>query len=407
MKIIVFLQIVIFLFLSPILLSEIDSSIDYRFDVATVFAIFFSIGALMATPLSKERRQLRAVYGPEIPSWFLAIVIVLTALYIFTVIQNDLFFRRQGSEVMALKYSMLSLPSHLILRIYEIIYYPILLATLASLPTDRRRSLRWLLFFLFIGFIFTGVSDSRAKLLIPLVFYYVIFIAPKPMLRPVTRSGLITLAVILLVAIAVVGVSRLEAFKDVSDYFIFDLLKRTDGLEFVSLVSSSTQIPLFGTLDFQIFSNFIAMLPFLEVSSELKAAGLTSSKSYLLQVVIGSQQLDINNSVITDPFYFAGFIGLTIAALIYGFCVGSFDRLIKNGGMWKNRAIAALLLSFLLNAFKIENDLFGIVLSTARDFLIVYLLFLLFRFSVPVAIKVNFKVLNKSCSSRPSASTHQ
>ncbi|MET0107024.1 MAG: hypothetical protein ABW072_18075 [Sedimenticola sp.] len=404
MKVIVSLQIIIFLFVSPILLADLDANIDYRFDVATAFAIFFVIGVLMATQLSSGMQQFRPVYGPRIPSWFILIVIALTAIYILTVIQNDLFYRRQGSEVMALKYSTLSFYSHTILRIYEIIYYPVLLVTLASLPADRRHSLRWLLFFLFVGFIFTGVSDSRSKLLIPLVFYYVLFIAPKPILRPIPRSGLITFAVVLIVAVAAVGVSRLEAFKDVSDYFVYDFLKRTDGLEFVSIVSSSTQIPFFGTLDNHIFSNFIAMLPFLEISMELKEAGLTSSKSYLLQVVVGSESIDTNNSVLTDPFYYGGFIGLTLAGLIYGYCVGSFDRLVKNGGIWKNRFIAALLMSFLLNAIRIENDLFGMVFLIARDFLIVYLLFFMFRFPTPAFMKAYLKDSNRPCNTAASVS---
>jgi hypothetical protein len=52
-------------------------------------------------------------------------------------------------------------------------------------------------------------------------------------------------------------------------------------------------------------------------------------------------------------------------------------------------------MSFLLNAIRIENNLFGMVFSIARDFLIVYSLFLMFRFVFPVTIKANRRIKNR------------
>ena len=382
MRNLVLIQILTYLFISPLTLMVMGEDVIYRFDLSVVFLLSFIAGIVIAQGGRSTAVGPVVVSPPSLPAWLKLCLIALACAYIFVVISNGLIDRRQGSEVMAQIYANIKLFDLLIIRIYEIIFYPVLIVVLVGLRKNFNILTKSLLFSFFIGFLFTGVLDSRYKLLVPLLFYYVIFVSPKPDWQPIPKN-VFMLGVLVLTSLAfLIGLGRVKDFDSLSVYFIEDVLRRVDGLELISLVDRIVDIPFFGTLDVNVFSNFLAVIPFLEVASILKEMGLTSSKGYFLQIILGYSQYDINNSLLTDLYYFGGYILLIFGSFFYGYLVMKFDISIKSNSIWRGRVQMAFMLSFLMNAFRIEQDFFGIVLNTFRDFIIFYILFLTFRFSI-------------------------
>jgi hypothetical protein len=374
---IVSIQLLIYLFISPALASLLVGDYKPLLFIPVVFVSAFFVGVMLAA-----RTQAPATY--EMPALtiskrFFIGYAFFSLSYIFVVIQNGLIFRRQGSEVMADLYSSIPLHSLLILRLFEIVYWPIMISTLYFF---RKRNFRFGgLYFLCLvpaisAFFFTGVLDSRSKFILPIIFMYIVFRHDNFIRSRMTPIKLILLVFIMFLAFFTVAVSRVGAYGSILDWILIEFIQRTDGLELLSRVSSEIgSIPLFGTRDPLIFLNFVAMIPFLDQAIELKALGLTSSKMYLLTQVLGSTKIDINNSILTDPYYFAGVFGLIIVGVIYGYFVRKVDNLTKVGGIWRTRWVSACGFAFVLNAWRFESDLFGLLFVITRDIVIFYILF--------------------------------
>ncbi|EKD99138.1 MAG: hypothetical protein ACD_23C00112G0006 [uncultured bacterium] len=382
MRNLVLIQILAYLFISPLTLMVMGESAIYRLDLSVVFLLSFIAGIVIAQGGRSTAVGSVAVSPPSLPAGLKLCLIALTCAYIFVVISNGLIDRRQGSEVMAQIYANIPLFDLFILRIYEIIFYPVLIVIVIGLHRDTGILTKLLLVSFFVGFLFMGVMVSRSKLVIPLLFYYVIFIVPKPDWQPISKNVFVLGALVLASLALLIGLDRIKDFDSLSVYFIEDVLKRIDGLELISLVDEIVDIPFWGTLDINMFSNFLAAIPFLEKASVLKEMGLTSSKSYLLQIILGYTQFDINNSVLTDIYYFGGYILLIVGSCVYGYFVMKFDLSIRSNSLWQSRAKMAFMLSFLINAIRIEQDYFSIPFNILRDFIILYLLFLGLRFFV-------------------------
>lgn len=382
MRNLVLIQILAYLFISPLTLMVMGEDVVYRFDLSVVFLLSFIAGIVIAQGGRSTVVGPVVVSPPSLPAWLKLCLIALACAYIFVVISNGLIDRRQGSEVMAQIYANIPLFDLFILRIYEIIFYPVLIVVVIGLYRDTSILTKLLLVSFFIGFLFTGVLVSRSKLVIPLLLYYVIFIAPKPDWQPISKNVFVLGALILTLLALLIGLDRIKDFDGLSVYFIEDVLKRIDGLELISLVDEVIDIPFWGTLDTNVFSNFLATIPFLEKASVLKEMGLTSSKSYLLQIILGYTQFDINNSALTDIYYFGGYILLIVGSCFYGYLVMKFDISIRSNNLWRGRVKMAFMLSFLINSIRIEQDYFSILFNTLRDFIILYLLFFGLRLSV-------------------------
>ena len=97
--------------------------------------------------------------------------------------------------------------------------------------------------------------------------------------------------------------------------------------------------------------------------------------------------------MITDLYYFGGYILLTLGAFLYGYLVMSFDISLKTNNIWRTQLGMALLMSFLVNALRIEQDCFSMVFVIFRDSIIYYLLFIGLRFSAAsrMAFRARFK----------------
>lgn len=386
MQIIILIQIIIFLFISPLVLYWTQGDIDYLFSISIVFLFAFLCGLKLGKFRGGNIGPRNQNFVPIIPSWLKPLLIFWTALYASVVVSNDLLFRRQGSEVMAELYSNLPISNLLILRCYEISFFPILIVMIASLSFDKARLIKICIFIYIIGFLFMGVLDSRAKLLMPIIFYYMIFFKPNGYRNRTSRLYLYIASLLIFMAVLIVGMDRIKDFNSFYELLIHDFVKRTDGLELISLVNKNIQIPFVGTLDSRIMINFISMIPFHSEAQELKLTGLTSSKNFLLREIIGAETFDMNNSVVSDLYYYGGFIGLIVGSLVYGYFVGKFDVAVKTSTIWSGRARAAFLLAFMINAFRIEVDYFSIILATSRDFIVMYVLFLALQF---ISVNVN------------------
>lgn len=375
MQNIILLQIIIYLFVSPIVLAFVGDWGGYRFDFSLIFLISFCIGLLLVRQVSKRVKVTAFECYPYIPILMKLSLIAIALLYIYTVIEYGLLDRRQGSEVMAFLYAGLPLIQLASLRIFEILFYPMLFIILVGIQYDRGKLLKVLLVIFLCAWLFTGILESRAKLIMPLLYYYVLFIEPRSDWKPISREFFVSMCALAGVGIFIIATIRLSSLSDISGYVLADFVSRLDGLEFSSKLAAESSTSSWGTFDFNIFLNFVSAVPFLENATELKAAGMTSSKNYLLQEVLGSNQFDINNSVITDLYYFGGYLFLVVGGVLYGYFVKRFDFVMKSNRIWKGRASLTFMMSFMMNAFRFESDYFGMILSVFRDFCILFIVF--------------------------------
>jgi len=374
MTLLLYLQLFVYLLLAPGLLYYLGENHFFFYDIAVVTIAAFSAGVFFESSLDKKPSP--GNFVPSITKPLHAAIILLSILYVFVVLSNDLFYRRLGTEVMASLYAGLPLYQLLVLRIYEIIFLPCFLLMLLEarfLPSQKSIISNISKIFLFAGFLCTGVGDSRMRFIIPISLYLIFFYFPGKNRGDINGFVKIFVGVFSTIAVSIVAMSRVDFFYDLYSYLVSDVLKRLDGLELISRISIAGYIPFSGTLDFLVFSNFVASIPFLEDATELKAAGMTSSKQYLLKYILGVNEIDMNNSFVTDLFYFGGYPLLVIGSAGYGFLVKKVDTLLKGEAWLGSRAMLAMLMAFVINAFKIEMDFFGTILDILRDIPIIYI----------------------------------
>lgn len=375
MRNLILLQIGVYLFLSPFLRMLVGEDINYRFDISTAFLIFFCLGIFLSGKLQKSEVVLSEVIPPLLSNWLKLCLVTLAFCYVYVVISNQLLDRRQGSEVMAEIYAHIPIYHLIILRVFEIIFYPVLVVVLVGYHRNNDFYMRLLCISFFVAFLFSGIFVSRAKLFYPVLFYYIAFSSSKSNFGNISKKY--QNLSILLIGILVVSIFlfRIDTYNNIAEYLIEDVLRRVDGLELISIIDEVVDIPFIGTLDFKMFLNLFAVVPFLEGTTLLKELGMTSTKSYYLQVILGYPQFDINNSMATDLYYFGGLIMLAVGGVFYGCLVWKLDFYFKSGRIWRSHILLAFMLSFMVNGLRIEQDYFAIVLNVVRDFIILYIIF--------------------------------
>jgi len=381
-KKLVSLQLFLYLVLSPAILYLTGERDSYRLDLAVVMIFSFFVGGHFSSRKIIENVKNSFPYCTYyIYPWMNIMMFIFSLLYVYTIFSNGLYERRQGSELMAVIYANMPISHLFIIRIYEVIFYPFVILLLHQSRWSHKSFPKWMILSLISAFFFMGILDSRSKLLMPLVFYLVFFYFQGKSIPAVSPIFFKVTSLFLILGVIFVVLHRLEGFDDFYSYFIVDFLKRLDGLELISLVNDHKTIPFFGTYDFLVFSNFLSSIPFLDSAKALKEIGLTSSKSYLLQSVLDLKQMDMNNTIVTDLFYFGGYPFLAFGGFFYGFYVTKFDVLVRNDRWLCNRLTLAMLISFGINALRIEQDFFGMVLAVFRDFFIlnIFLLGLSFK----------------------------
>jgi hypothetical protein len=381
MQNIIGIQIIIYLFISPLIVSAIGLNQAFRMDISIVFVLSVIVGVFWFSvriykhPTHAANEVLVSFNNP------VKLLIALGGLlYIIVVVKNDLLYRRIGSHEAARLYSEMTITDKSVLRVFEILFFPILILLLKSLKYDKSVFTRILLIIQAIGFLFTGVADSRSKILMPGIFIYIYFVKTRDSLFTKYKKIWVSIGICFLLSSVGVGLSRVESFDNGNELVINDILVRVNGLELISLVDKEIGIPALGTFDFAIFDNFISAIPFLELSRDLKEAGSTSSKNYYLNQILSTKLLDCNNSFLTDLFYFAGYLGLILGGVGWGFIAKKVDFYLLTGRVWLNRITIAWVFSISINALKIEVDFFGAIISSLRDFLLILVFLFMVEF---------------------------
>lgn len=383
---IVFLQIFVYLFLSPFLRNIAGSDIRYLYSISICALCGFLIG---------NRFLRKRVYFTRVPHngsisrtsevtvrwWAVFAMLVYTWAYATRVLQHGLVDRRIGSEAVAALYADIDLPSLITIRVYELLFWPMLVFVSKSWTGIRTEKLLLLFVAFSVGFFFMGAVSSKVAFLTPVVLYAVYFQATPSVHQPLKRLQRWAAASIAAVAITSISIQRL--FRGGQTSLWLEYVERTDGLELVSRVFEVRKIPFFGTWDILPFGTYISSFPFIESAVALKALGITSVKAFLLQSELGLSNIDINNSFVTDIFYLSGYPGLFCFSLLYGHTCRWVDKQVVLDRFVSNGIRSALLVSLTLSVMFIEFESMSSPVAVLRRFLAVLpVYFLLQRRSI-------------------------
>lgn len=323
---------------------------------------------------SSESFSMPAIY----PKGFLVYAIPVAAiLYATTVLSYGLLSRRQGSEFMAELYSQLPIYALIIIRFYEILLIPFILLYLfpARIPLFHKRIA---FSAIILSLPFTGIMDSRSKLLI-IVLYVACFIKVDNFKNAFLKyARLYFVGLIAAGAFVFYSAQRLSGYSSFNDFLLVEVYQRLDGLSLVTDLRDSGALDRTGQFNFAMFDPLLSRIPFLEAARVAKSMGRTSSKQYYLQEVLGRNQLDAPNSMIADPLYFAGWAGVIVAFIVLGYLIAIHDGFIKAGKLFrgsKNRT--AIAIAFVTSFVLIENDLVGAPLSFLQNYIVVSLFLML------------------------------
>ncbi len=308
------------------------------------------------------------------PRPYLAYAIpALALLYAVMVVSFGLLNRRQGSEYMAELYSDLPIYALAIIRSYEILLVPFFLLY-AFGGDDNIVRRRVVMIALLLSLPFTGIADSRSRLLL-IALYIICFVKPRTFVEffyKYIRFYLVALVVV--GAFIFYSYQRSSSYSSFNDYLFFEVYQRLDGLNLVTDMRDAGFIDKIGQFDFAMFAPLLSKIPFLEAARAAKLMGQTSTKQYYLQELLGRSQLDTSNSMIADPLYFAGWLGIIVAFGLIGYAIARSDRFVAKGTLMRNANTSAIAIAFATSFAVIENDLVTGVLSFVQNYIFVALL---------------------------------
>jgi oligosaccharide repeat unit polymerase len=370
MRVLLILFSLIYFFIAPYFDYETEiSASTYIISFTFIICLFISSRKFSSQELTINENKLIARKNS------LFFFSILTAMYCLLIYDLGLLDRRQGSEYMALLFSQISIVELIIFRVYEIIFWPIVILIYL---TKKNKSYAFNILFIITflaGLIFSGALTSRTKIITTFLMFFIFskYFSSKKFASSGIKdffllSNLFFLAVLTIVVFAI---QRSNDFYSFSDYFFTDIFVRLNGIYLIHELLIYNQ-SFFGTGDLEILRYYTTALPFLESSSELKELGLTNSKSYLLRDVMGFEQYDVNNSILTDPFYVGGIPLVAITGLIYGSLAKKIDFSIASKNIFQSRITYSFLLCVVINLIRLENDLIGILIGTIRDFAILF-----------------------------------
>ncbi len=366
----------LYLLLSPLLISFIQG-VDRPIIYSIVAVISFFFGAIAFSFYGKSSLKRKYHISVIIKPIYYFLMIAFSILYVAFIIKNGLVDRRQGSEVMAEIYSNLPLFDLLVIRLYEVIFYPLALLLICN-SFHVKFILRMICAVaMMVALFFSGILESRTKMLMPVVLCIIFY----PVIVSKLRN---TFLLKVILSCFVVGAFFIVAYRISTsesgyDYFVSDVLVRLDGLQLIHDLQGVGFIDGVGSLDFKAMTNLVAAIPFLDQARELKAIGMTSSKQYYLSILLGLSQLDINNTMITDLIYFGGFIMLCVVMFFYGYIVSFFDCCVRSGLFLSGRMFIAVEFSIAFNLWRIEQDFFGMVIAFFRDVILFYIILCFIR----------------------------
>jgi len=378
-KWIFFLQAFIYLLLMPYLRSGLD--IAYHpplgagiLAIISLYAGFVFCNVRMGDVATISQSNANRDTTKLQPRPYLAYAIpALALLYAVMVVSFGLLNRRQGSEYMAELYAELPIYALAIIRSYEILLVPffLLYAFGGDANIVRRRVVMTALL---LSLPFTGIADSRSRLLL-IALYIICFVNPKTFIEFLYRYVRFYLVAFVVVgAFVFYSYQRSSSYSSFNDYLFFEVYQRLDGLNLVTDMRDAGLIDKIGQFDFAMFAPLLSKIPFLEAARAAKLMGQTSTKQYYLQELLGRSQLDTSNSMIADPLYFAGWLGIIVAFGLIGYAIARSDRFVARGALMRNANTSAIAIAFATSFAVIENDLVTGVLSFVQNYIFVVLL---------------------------------
>jgi hypothetical protein len=161
----------------------------------------------------------------------------------------------------------------------------------------------------------------------------------------------------------------MSLYEDTSanEYLSSEVLQRVDGLEVVSQIIDKYGYQMTGVNVSAALNPITSLIPFLDRAKELKADALTTVKAVILEQELDSKSRDVNSFIILDTYYCGGILGVALVAIIIAY----FSRLVdKKIGVTSNWVFQIFLVAIIINFVIMERESVGIVISIARDWLI-------------------------------------
>jgi hypothetical protein len=224
-----------------------------------------------------------------------------------------------------------------------------------------------LLIAILFAFFILGAGSSRSATGLFMISILLIVqnkFEPKTLLRLLYKAGFF--AGIIFFAVTI---SRMSLYEDKSanDYLSSEVLQRVDGLEVVSQVIDKYGYRMTGVNVSAALNPITSLIPFLDRAKELKADALTTVKAVILEQELDSKSRDVNSFIILDTYYCGGILGVSLVAIIIAY----FCRLVdKKIGVTSNWIFQIFLVAIIINFVIMEREAVGILISVARDWLI-------------------------------------
>lgn len=384
-RLIFLVQAIVYLLLMPAIHDYMD--VVYRPPLFfSIVAVFFLLAGFAASnflhPVRRPIAIIRDTEGVEglKPRRVVIFGIAFLAmLYAYVSFSNGLWNRRQGSELMAEIYGNLPLIELAILRVYEIVFIPVAVIYLFGNVTQTSRFI--IISILLASLPFMGIEDSRGRILV-IAICLLSFVKIDSFRNFFTNNikiyGFMFFAI---GAFLYVSAQRIASYARLEDYLFNEVIRRLDGLNLLSELRDFGYINYFGSFDFAMFGPLVSRISFIEAGRLAKLEGITSTKQYFLKSVLNTNRLDDSNSVILDPLYFGGLIGLVIAFTALGYFIARFDRYVAEGKIFSSYFGLAASLAFITSFATIEVDYFGALTTFIQNSLILFPTILLMLYS--------------------------
>lgn len=367
---IILAQVMVYLAIMPFLRSRGELGYHPPVLVGALAVAAFAVGAFGFARMKEQpavQPKLTLALGPR-ASLSIAIIILAVA-YIVLSIQFGLLNRRQGSELMAVIFGTLPLWALAVIRGYELTFLPLVIIYFlspAKIPRWERISVGTIIV---ASLPFMGIADSRGRLLG--MALTVLMFLPVATFRKYLFRNIRVIVIVAVVATSFFYYSALRsnAYYSLRDYLQVEVFQRLDGLNVVAQLREAHLLSYYGEWDWNAVGPLISKIPFIEAAQAAKIAGRTSTKQYYIQDVLLSVRLDDSNSMITDPLYLTGIVGMIVVFVILGYICRRFDRFNLRDPFANPRYQIVLALAFATSFVSFEADFMGAIASVLQSLL--------------------------------------
>lgn len=374
MKIVIGIEILVYIFLAPLLAGSLTSPLLILISLTSILGFFAGIQIFENFRMRRERKTNESNFIIRKKTFYLASI--LWVAYIYVVISHGLLNRRIGTIKLAESYLALNPMEFIVLRVSEILMPLLFILFMQNFKYFLRSERYVFLITLGLAWLCTGVMNSRGILLSTLLVILAFLIIP----------GYVKLAkkyvyIVCALALAFGAAVTSQRSTDSGQSSMVEVANRLNGLELVKLLESNGVLHYFGNWDFSPLKVLQTVIPWIPGSGTLKSDGLTTTKAFILQNYLHSPQKDIADSFISDSVFIGGVILVAAVSLLIGASAGYLDSVIPKIIELKSRFLIAFIFAAGLNLIYLERGLSAILVNIVRDWFI-YSLVLICVFSV-------------------------